>query len=207
VATGTSNAFTNVEAGDSGHIFSLSTSAAGDRLTSRQQLKLDSIEILFFKDQQNPVSRVRGNIGIRYVSLKHFLFADLIEPGGSVTSLRNVNDMEALGPKLGIEYFRPIGHTKLELQSGLSGSMLVGRRDQTVTQVGNRQFEQLGKIEPLSIFEIYLGVQWNFKLSRCRTAFVRTALESQYWTGGDSAVETASDFGFYGLTAGFGLTR
>ncbi len=206
-ATGTENGVARIDYGAPGNAIALSTVAAGDRLESRQQIKLNSVDILVFKDQQNPISRVRGSVGIRYVSLKHLLFADLTSSTGATTAVRNVNDWEGLGPKLGVDYFRPIGHTKLEFQSGLFVSLLFGRRDQVVTEVGSLQFSQIGKIEPMGILEMYLGVQRNFHLSRCRTAFVRTALESQYWIGGESAIESGTDFGFYGLSVGFGIAR
>ncbi len=206
VATGTASAISQVDYGTAGNSVVLATTSAGDRLQSQQQIKLNSVDVLLYKDHKNPISRVRGNMGLGYVSLKHLLFTDLYSAGG-VTSLRNVNDWEGLGPKIGIEYFRPIGHTRLEFQSGLFGSLLFGRRDQVVTEVGRLQFTQIGKTEPLGILDLYLGVQRNFRLSRCRSAFLRTTLDSQYWSNGDSAVETGSDFGFYGFTVAIGITR
>ena len=207
VSDGTTTGESIVQSGDPANVFRLAATSAGDRIDARQQIKLNSVDLLFYKDQKNLVSRVRGNVGLRFLSLQQFLFADLFEAAGPVTSLRSVNDLQAMGPKLGIEYFRPIGHTDLELQTGLFGSLMFGRRDHTVTDVGNLQFRQLGKIEPLSIFEMYLGLQWNFQVARCQTAFVRTAIESQYWSGSESPGETDTDFGFYGLTAGFGIKR
>lgn len=207
VADGTTSGESIVQTGNPANVFRLAATNAGDRIDTRQQIKLNSIDLLFYKDHKNAVSRVRGNVGLRFLSLQQFLFADLFESAGPITSLRSVNDFQAMGPKLGIEYFRPIGHTDLELQSGLFGSLMFGRRDHVVTDVGNLQFRQIGKLEPLSVFEMYLGMQWNVKIARCQTGFIRTAIESQYWTGGDSPSETGTDFGFYGLTAGFGVKR
>jgi hypothetical protein len=62
-------------------------------------------------------------------------------------------------------------------------------------------------VETLSIFELYLGVEWNRQLSHCRTFFLKTALESQLWAGSDSALNVGDDFGLYGMSFGFGLTH
>ncbi len=204
------SAVTTIDLGDSDNQFQLGAGAsAGSQLSVQQQIKMNSSELLFFKDQQNPISTVRGNVGLRHVSLQQFLFAGLNDPVAGSQVVRNVNDYFAGGPKLGIEYFRPIGHTNLELQSGLFGSLLFGRRDQSFTELGgtNVQFSQLGKIEPLTIFELYLGVQWNLELSKCQHLFFRTSIESQLWAGSDSVVDIGSDLGFYGVSFSFGLTR
>lgn len=201
---------TRIDLGDSDNQYLLGPGASpGSRLTVQQQMKINSTELMIYKDQKNPVSRVRGNIGLRHISLQQLLFAGLDDPVAGSQVVRNFNDYFGAGPKIGIEYFRPIGHTDLELQSGFFGSLLFGRRDQIFDAAGTTpwRFEQTGKVETVSIFEMYVGVQWNIQVSKCQHVFVRTALESQLWAGSDTALDIGSDFGLYGMTFGFGITR
>ncbi len=203
-------AITTIDLGDSDTNLQLGAAASdGSRLTVQQQMKFDSMEVTFYKDQVNPVSRMRGNVAIRSLSLHQNLFAGLDDPVNGSQLIRNLNDYLGVGPKLGIEYFRPIGHTDLEFQSGMFGSLLFGRREQVLVRQGPipLQYQQLGKVETLSIFELYLGVEWNRQLSHCRTFFLKTALESQLWAGSDSALNVGDDFGLYGMSFGFGLTH
>jgi hypothetical protein len=203
-------AVTTIDLGDTGTQVRLGEMASdGSRLTVRQQIKFDSTEITLYKDQVNPVSRMRGNLSLRHISLQQNLFAGLDDPAAGSQQIRNNNDYEGLGPKLGIEYFRPIGHTDLELQSGMSGSILFGRREQLFDAAGPDplRFQQAGKVEPLSIFELYIGVQWNIEVATCRHLFFRTALESQLWAGSESALGVEENLGLYGISCGFGLTR
>lgn len=203
-------AITRIDLGDSDNQLVLGQGAAvGSRLTVQQQMKINSTEVLIFKDQQNPISRVRGNIGLRHISLQQLLFTSLDDPVAGSQVVRNFNDYFGAGPKIGIEYFRPIGHTDLELQAGMFGSVLFGRRDQILDLAGATplRFSQLGKVEAISIFEMHVGVQWNIKISDCQHFFVRSAIESQLWAGSDSALDIGSDFGLYGASFSMGLTR
>lgn len=180
---------------------------SGDAITTRQQIKIRSSEVNFYKDQKNEVSRVRGSVGIRHLILQQVMDAELVPAAGLPQRFRSFNDFQAIGPKLGIDYFRPVGHTDLELQSGMAGSLLFGRRDHSVAAFNATGYQSDGKSEALPILEMYIGLQWNIELSECQTAFLRTALESQYWANSDTPSETDANSGFYGLSVGIGITR
>ena len=185
----------------------LAATNPGDVLSTRQQIKIRSSEVAFYKDQKNLVSVVRGSLGIRHVILQQVMDAGLDAAAGLPQRFRSFNDFQALGPQLGIDYFRPVGHTDLELQSGMSGSLLFGRRDHSVTSMNTGSYFRDGKSESLPVLEMYLGLQWNIELSKCQTMFARIALESQYWANSGTPSETDANTGFYGLSAGFGITR
>ncbi len=204
---GTSMATMTLDVGSPFRTLSFDANTAGAQINVREQLKLLSSELMLYKDQRNPVSRLRGQIGVRYVSLRHRLIADINDPTFGRTEVRGVNDLDALGPKVGVEYFRPIRGTCLELQSGLFASLLAGRRDQTYTCNGVLHFQQFGKLEPLTVFDVYLALQWNLQVAECRRVYVRCAVENQSWLNGDSAIDTNSDFGLYGFAVGMGVTR
>ena len=210
VFVGGQSAVTRIDLGDSGNqILVGDTANAGSRLTVQQQIELNSTEVTLYKDQKNPVSSVIGNVGLRHISLTQRLFVGLDDPVAGSDVVRNVNGYYGFGPRIGVEYFRPVGHTRLELRTGLFGSLIFGRRDQTFVQSGSTTlfFNQIGKVESISIIDAYLGIQWNKKINKCQTVFFSTAIESQWWGGADSAMDTGTDLGLYGMTFGFGISR
>ncbi|MDG2012096.1 MAG: Lpg1974 family pore-forming outer membrane protein [Pirellulaceae bacterium] len=204
------SAIATIDLGDTNNSFKLGEAANdGSRITVQQQLKFDSVDFTLFKDQWHPISRVRGAVALRAIDLRQNLFAELVDPISGVEIVRNTNQYQGIGPKIGIEYFRPIGHTQLELVSGVHGSVLFGRREQVFAAQGASSFgfQQLGKVETLPILEMHIGLQWVKQLSRCRSVFLKTSLESQYWAGSDTAMQVGDSLGFYGLSFGFGFGR
>ena len=204
------SAIATIDLGDTNNPFKLGDAASeGSRITVQQQLKFDSLDFTLCKDQCHPISRVRGSVAIRAIDLRQKLFGELVDPLAGAEIVRNTNKYQGVGPKIGIEYFRPIGHTRLELLSGVHGSVLFGRRDQVFEAEGVSPFgfQQLGKVETLPILEMHVGLQWNKQLARCRTIFWKTSLESQYWAGSDTAMQAGDSLGFYGLSCGFGFGR
>ena len=198
---------TTVLVGDVGGTTTL-TATGGETIEARHQAKIYSGGINFFKSVKNPRSRIRGAIGLRFVSLRHRMVAFRRDPFGTVTcTLTNFSDFQGLGPSVGVTYRRPIGHTSLSMLGGFRGALLFGHRDQVIRNDSLLVFQQLGKDEPLTILDAFLGVEWKREMSQCRSFFVRTNFETQYWIGGGSAIDADANFGLYGFTLSLGVTR
>lgn len=207
---GSEMVISSVDLGDSNQQFRLGEFAGpGSQLAVQQQIQIDSGELTVFHKHYGKVSTFQSSFAIRALRMSQILAAELDDPLAGLERVRNKNEFHGVGPKLGVEYFRPIGRTRMELQSGVHGSILVGNRDQVFSADGPtpQQFQQIGSVETIPIFELYLGLQWTKQLSNCRRFFLKTALESQYWANADSASTVGDDLGLYGASFGLGLTR
>lgn len=186
----------------------ISADAAGESLAVEHELEAQSFDIEFFKEMEYKVSRLNGILGLHYASLSHLLRAEVSDAGGvEIGELLGESEFEGFGPKIGIEYFRPIGHTKLEMIGGIQVSLLFGELDQTVRNTLTTDFNLFSADELLSGLNAQLGVQYMHHLTEHRTIFARTTFEAQHWIGGGTATDPTSDFGIYGLTFGVGLNR
>lgn len=186
----------------------ISADAAGESLSVEHELEAQSFNIAFFKEVEFKVSRINGELGLHYATLSHLLRASVSDAGGGlVGELLGASEFEGFGPMVSIEYFRPIGHTKLEMLGGLQVSLLFGERDQLVQNTATLDFNRFSADELLSGLTGQLGVQYMHHLTEHRTIFARTALEAQHWIGGGTATDPVSDFGIYGLTFGVGVNR
>lgn len=193
----------SVLAGGAGGARTLTASAPGERLESRHQMKIQSTSVNFFKAHQAPLSRLRGLLGFRHVATKH----DLIASRNDGAGLFGNTNFNGGGPTVGIDYFRPIGHTRLYAFGGLGMSLLFGHHDQTIIESGVVTFRETATDHPLAIFDLHLGVEWRRKLSRCNSVLIRSVFESQHWIGGATSVDPNSDFGLYGFVFSAGITR
>jgi len=201
---------TSIDLGDSSQQFGLGELAnPGSLLSVQQQIQIDSGELTLFQTHHQTVATFQSSLGIRAIRLSQILAAQLDDPLVGIEKAGNKNEFFGVGPQLGVEYFRPLGRTRWELQSGVHGTILVGNRDQwfSVDGVNPQQFQEEGVVETIPIFELYLGLQWTKQMSACRQLFVKTALESQYWANAGSASTVGDDLGFYGFSLGLGLTK
>ena len=85
-------------------------------------VEVQNLGMTFYKDWKLPVARLGGGFGFQYVSIAQDLQATVTDASGTVIGrLSGSHDFRALGPKFEINYYRPVGHTKLEMLGGLSG--------------------------------------------------------------------------------------
>jgi len=181
---------------------------AGEVLTSQHSIDIESGTVTFFKELKFPVSRINGNFGFQYVSIAQQLNANVVSANGAtVENLQAVTDMRAYGPRAIIEYYRPIGHTPMELMTSFGGSVLFGQRDQRVTNSQTGLQNRLGADEFLTIVDFLVAVQYTKTIGENRSWDSRFGFMNQTWIGGGSAVFPQGDFGLRGLTFGIGYNR
>ena len=180
----------------------------GETLVTQHSLDIDSATVSFFKELKFPVSRINGNFGFQYVSVAQLLNANVTAADGTVVeTLQSSTDLRAWGPRAIIEYYRPIGHTPLELVTAFGGSVLFGQRDQFVTNSETGAINRFGADEFLTIIDFLLAVQFTKNVGENRGWYGRFGYINQTWIGGGSATIPEGDFGLRGLTFGIGYNR
>ena len=180
----------------------------GEQLVTQHSIDIDSFAVSVFKELKFPISRVNGNFGFQYVSIAQRLNANVTSAAGAnVASLQTISDMRAFGPRAIIEYYRPIGHTPLELVTSFGGAVLFGQRDQFVTNSQTGTLTRVGADEFLTILDFFVGVQYKKNVGENRAWYGRFGFLNQSWIGGGSAASAQGDFGLRGLTFGIGYNR
>jgi|GEM_PF-3896039 len=205
---GVSNGTSSVWMAGPGRLTSLSTSAAGERIVAAHDLEVHSLQASFFKEVKLPISRVNGMFGVRYVSVAQGLNSRLFDSTGVETALlTSKTDLRVAGPTLGLEYYRPMGHTPFELVGAFNGAVLFGNRDQLVQNSSTLEYSNIGADEFLSIIDFYGGVQYVKQTAERRSWYIRLGISHQVWLGGGTSSNPESDFGFRGVGIAFGLNR
>ena len=181
---------------------------AGDTLSAIHSIDIETFSVAFFKEIKFPISRLNGIFGFQYASVFQSLDAELTDAGGNLTgAIRSTSDLRAYGPKLKFEYYRPVGHTKLEFVTAFGGSVLFGERDQIVTNLGSPAVNRFGADEFVLTSDFYGGVQWKKLTAENRGYYVRLGVTHQSWVGGGSAVSSESNFGLRGFAFEAGINR
>ncbi len=190
---------------------SLSTLEAvnvGEQLTAVHSIDIETFSVLFFKEIKLPISRLNGMFGFQYASVFQELDAELTNAGGNVIgAIRSTSDLRVYGPKFRFEYYRPIGHTKLEFVTTFGGSILFGERDQIATNMQTPAVNRFGADEYVLTGDFYGGIQWKKQTAENRSYYVRLGATHQSWVGGGSAVSAQNNFGLRGFAFEFGLNR
>lgn len=180
----------------------------GESIVGRQVLELHSLGTSFFKELKLPISRLNGLIGLRYLSLAQMAQADLMDAGNSTLgTVRQITDFRGFGPRFKLEYFRPIGHTRLESIGTFGTALLFGNRDQFVENSIRGDYSRTNNDELVTLIEASVGVQYVRNLAENRSLYCRVLYQSQSWLGGGTAADPAGDFGFRGVGIALGLNR
>jgi len=115
--------------------------------------------------------------------------------------------MRAYGPRFMMEYFRPIGHTKLELMASGGGAIMFGRQDQIVQNSITGDLKREGADEFLTQLKFVSGVQFRKNTGENRNWFVRGGITYETWRGGGTALLPQGDFGLRGFFFSVGYNR
>jgi hypothetical protein len=186
----------------------LTTVNDGDRLTAVHSLEVQNLGVSFFKDWKLPIAKLGGGFGIQYVSIEQDLQSRLFDVGGvEIGSLSARHELRAFGPKFEFKYFRPVGHTKLDIIGGFSGAVLFGNRDQDVFNSVTLDTSRVGADEFLMIFDVIAGLQYSYQYADNRNFYARISLMSQAWLGGGTAMNPVDNFGFRGVGFAVGFNR
>ena len=180
----------------------------GESLDTFHSLEVHSTGVYAFKAIKFKRAYVNGRFGVQVVSVEQIMRATLTDSVGTeLGQLNHRSNIEAFGPRFGIDYVRKIGHTPAQLITSATTSLLFGDRDQFVenTYLGNSS--QVGADEFLSVFDIFFGVQGKRIRGEKRNTTFRVGFVNQTWFGGGTGIDPSGDFGFQGLSFMFGLNR
>ncbi len=180
---------------------------AGETLSATHTLNFETFGVSFFKEVKLPISRINGRFGLQYVSIAQNLDATLADATGEIGLYNSRFDFRGFGPKFTLEYYRPIGHTKLEFVTTASGAVALGRRDEFVDNSIGQGFSRAGADELLTSVEFFSGVQIKKGFAENRSVFARFGTTYSTWLGGGTANDPQSDFGLRGFTLDVGYNR
>ena len=186
----------------------LEAANAGETLAATHGIDIETFSIMFFKEIKFPISRLNGTFGFQYASIFQTLEGRLTNATGDVIgSLRSTSDFRAYGPKFRLEYYRPIGHTKLEFITKVGGGVLFGERDQIVSNTGSPAVNRFGSDELAITGDFYGGVQYKQNTAENRAYYIRLGVTHQTWIGGGTAVDAQETFGLRGFAFEVGFNR
>jgi hypothetical protein len=106
-----------------------------------------------------------------------------------------------------MEYFRPMGHTKLEFIAAAGGAVLFGRRDQFVQNTDSNDLSRIGADEFVTTINFLSGIQYKKMTAENRAYYARLGYSFQTWIGGGTAVDAQGDFGLRGFSFTVGYNR
>ena len=185
----------------------LTAANAGETLVTNHSIDVEVLGVSFFKEVKLPIARINGMFGLQYTSIAQSQNAILTNGGTEIGSLTSRSDMRAYGPKFGFEYYRPVGHTKLEFITTLGVGILFGQRDQFIGNTVSNDFSRVGADELITTFDLGTGVQYKKLIAENRAFFVRAGFLYQSWLGGGSAIDAQDDFGVRGISFSVGYNR
>ena len=203
VATGTSSTWMV----GAGQLSRLTASNAGETLDTSHSIDVETFGISFFKEMKFKISRLNGIFGFRYSAISQSMDSVLSTGGTEVGRLRSRSDLNSWGPQMKLEYYRPVGHTKLEMLTSVGGSAMFGHRDQFVSNTVSGAFDRIGADEFVTMIDFLAGVQYKKMTAENRAVYARLGLTYQTWTGGGTAVDPQGDFGLRGFIFGVGYNR
>jgi hypothetical protein len=179
----------------------------GDTVTVTDALDVQRIEASFFKDIKFKVSRMSGRFGFQWIEINRQTNALNTDDFGRTGGWEGADQFRGAGPTFGFDYFRPIGHTKIEfLASGDSG-LSFGHRDKVVNDTSGNVFQNVGDDEFLTNLNLFMGAQYVISRGGNRCFYLRSGLDYQAWLGAGNTTASNSDFGLHGFSVTLGYNR
>jgi hypothetical protein len=185
----------------------LSADSVGQTLDANHSFEIETYGFNVFKDIQFKVTKMGGRFGFIYANVAQSLEASVTDGGGVVDTLNSTSDFRGFGPQVGLDYYRPVGHTPLEFVTSVTGAGLFGRRDQFVNNTAGLVERRFGADEFMAKLDLRTGLQYKKTVAENRAVFARLSFVHQTWLGGGTAVDPTGDFGLKGVTFGVGYNR
>jgi hypothetical protein len=207
-STGTTSGTSFLNVIGSPNPLSLSTTAAGQRLEVGQSLEVHTFQANAFKEVAFARARINGVLGMKSAAITHDFRGRVFDGAGTVVDfLEGSTVFRGYGPVFSIEYYRPVGHTKLELFGAAAGSTMMGNRRQWVNAGDVMGSLRTNSLELLTFAEISTGLQYKYHYAEKRCVYGRLAMTHQSWLGGGTPTNPDGDFGFRGVGFAVGVNR
>ena len=186
---------------------SITAANAGETLDTLHSLEVHSTSAYAFKAIKFKRASVNGRFGLQLSTIQQKLEANLTNGGAVLAQLRNNTEINAFGPRFGIDYFRRVGHTPMQLVASATGALLFGDRDQQVTNSATGESTAFGADEFITHIDIFFGLQMRRYRGEKRNTAFRLGFVNQSWLGGGTAIDPNGDFGFQGVSFTLGFNR
>ncbi len=178
-----------------------------DTVTVNDLLDVQSLEASFFKEVKFKISRMGGRVGFQWVDIERQTNAVLAVDGGTTIEWAGKTQFQGAGPTFGLDYFRPIGHTKIEFLARGDLGLIFGQRDKVLIDSAGAVFQNLGDDEFLTNLNMFLGAQYVISRGGNRCFYLRSGLDYRAWLGADNTTASNSDFGLRGFSLTLGYNR
>lgn len=186
----------------------ISTTAAAQTISGAHTLNLKSYGFSVFKEVQLPITRINGMFGFQAAEIDHQVDATVADGAGTILqSLNTRSNMRAFGPRIRLEYYRPVGHTPLEFITQVGGSLMFGKRDQFIRGPGSELLQRVGTDEIINTLEFLTALQVKQRIGENRSVYGRVGFMNQTFNSGGSGFLAQDDFGLRGFTFMFGVNR
>ena len=179
----------------------------GDTVTVTDALDVQRIEASFFKDIKFKVSRMSGRFGFQWIEINRQTNAFFTDFFGNTGGWEGADQFQGAGPTFGFDYFRPIGHTKIEFLASGDCGLSFGHRDKVVNDTSGNVFQNVGDDEFLTNLNLFMGAQYVISRGGNRCFYLRSGLDYQAWLGADNTTASNSDFGLHGFSVTLGYNR
>jgi hypothetical protein len=178
-----------------------------DTVTVNDSLDVQSIEASLFKEMKFKVSRMGGRLGFQWVEIDRQTNASFTDVGGGTVAWEGKDQFQGAGPTFGFDYFRPIGHTKIEFHASSDFGLIFGQRDKVVRDNFGATNQNLSDDEFFTNLNLFLGAQYVISRGGNRCFYLRSGLDYQAWLGADNETASNSDFGLRGFSLTLGYNR
>ena len=178
-----------------------------DTVTVNDSLDVQSIEASLFKEMKFKVSRMGGRLGFQWVEIDRQTNASFTDVGGGTVAWEGKDQFQGAGPTFGFDYFRPIGHTKIEFHASSDFGLIFGQRDKVVRDNFGATNQNLSDDEFFTNLNLFLGAQYVISRGGNRCFYFRSGLDYQAWLGADNETASDSDFGLRGFSFTLGYNR
>ncbi len=168
-----------------------------DNLFKAETVDIEGTRLFCWGDTTNQLA-----FGVRYAQLEQATNLSVVRETGAGPTLQvfsgnafSRNEFSGIGPTLGLMGYKPLPCRNFSLFYNVRGSLLWddGAVNEVQTRASNlgsgasADYARSQANATMFIGEIQLGTQWNFQLCHnCADAFVRLAIEYQYWTTSDT---------------------
>lgn len=186
----------------------IATTAAGQTISGAHTFNLKSYGFSVFKEVQLPITRINGVFGFQAAEIDHQVDATVDDGAGTILqSLNTRSNMRAFGPRIRLEYYRPVGHTPFEFITQVGGSLMFGKRDQFIRGPGPDLLQRVGTDEIINTLEFLTALQVKQRIGENRSVYGRLGFMNQTFNSGGSGFLAQDDFGLRGFTFMVGVNR
>lgn len=182
----------------------------GETLTSIHNTRVQSLDFEFFDSICYRNWNMQPTAGLRLADIDLNLRGDVYDSlGGLEETVTNELNVRGAGPTASARINRMIRCSPYSLYGNIRGSLLFSQTKQEIYEMknagANQVIDRARHDEILSVFEMGLGLQYNYCCASGLNTIAGVGYQLQAWHDVGGPVDSSSTLGLNGLTAGLGL--